>query len=653
MSALSRGHPKRLVSLLLQWIDRATAALGRLRLGAFGWPLAVGIGLGAGMFGIFQPKFAETVSAHRATTLWMRAVLGWSGAAVVVVTLGALAFAWVRRRRSGTALLDGYSRALKSVAFLSALPLVVALRESIAPNREWLTLGFITTAAGLVVYSTYQAWPLGDPATRARPVARVLLVAVIAAVAAVFTWRVAALGFANHLAFNTGRADLGVYVSRFREATEGHLLGCSLCTSRHVYAHLEPIVALLAPAYLLNPSAQTLILLQALVLASGAIAVFFLSERSVGSVLAVALAIAYLAYPPLHELALYDFHAVACAVPLSLWLLYALETDRVRTYTALCLVLLSVREDMGFVLAAVGVYALGSPSLMRRRMGWATLGLAVFALIVMHFAAPDGVLGTWHEVVSDFTVRRRSLRPTTSPELSLALVQRIFSEVKVLHATELLAPLLLLPLLSRGRALLVYGGVLALLAAGPFPASSNAHQVALLIPFLFALTARALEEVLAGRATYGPFSGPGLGRALTLGVLVCSLLDCCAMGPLFSDAPFRAGPRILERKPTKEQVALDAKLREASASWPKGTKVSASNILLPHLGSASHLYTLDDRSGTDYVVAFMKQRTVARRIETEETAGQLARVASFGDVNVYRARYRAALSRQARQLDDE
>jgi hypothetical protein len=82
-------------------------------------------------------------------------------------------------------------------------------------------------------------------------------------------------------------------------------------------------------------------------------------------------------------------------------------------------------------------------------------------------------------------------------------------------------------------------------------------------------------------------------------------------------------------------------------------KVAASSVLLPHLGPASRLYTLDDRAGTDYVLASMKQRATARRVEAEESSGQLAKVAAFGDIAVYRARYRGRLPRQTRHIDDE
>jgi hypothetical protein len=235
----------------------------------------------------------------------------------------------------------------------------------------------------------------------------------------------------------------------------------------------------------------------------------------------------------------------------------------------------------------------------------------------------------------------------------MAIAQRVFSEGKVLHAVELLSPLLGLPLLGRGRVLWCYGVIVALLASTPLPASPNAHEAALLVPFVFVLAIRALEEMFSGRLTCGTASGPNLGRALTVGVLVCSLLECYELGPLFREVPFRAGPRFLARFPAKDRIALDRDLHKLSVSWPKGAKVAASSNLLSHLGGASHLYALDDRAGTDYVVAFMKQRQVLRHIEAEEKSAQLESVGTYGDVRVYRARYRAQLPRQSRQIDDE
>ncbi|HVW25622.1 MAG TPA: DUF2079 domain-containing protein [Polyangiaceae bacterium] len=646
MSVSSR--PKRFASLVMHVIDAVVSRVGRAGIGAFGWPLAIGVGLGTGLFGLARRDFVASVVARRATMDWMFPALRAVVVAFVTVTASASIIAWIRRRRTRAPVLVTYRRFLKAIAVLSTLPLVVALHVSLVPGREWLALAFILTTAIVAAYSVYESWP--EPRLATGAIGRVTALVLLTFAAAVFVLRISAVGIDNHSSFNTGRADLGFYVSRFREASEGRPFACSLCASgRFKYEHFEPIVALLSPAYAAHPWAQTLIVVQALLLASGAFAVFFLAQDALCNLPAFALGIAYLAYPPLQEIALFDFHAVAAAVPLCLFLLLALRTHRPRAYFALAVLLLLVREDMGFVLAAVGVYAIGQG---RSKLGWATVVLAVVGLVVVQFVSPAGVLHPLNEVVGELTTRRRGSHVPVSADLSLAVVQRVFSEGKALQTAQLFVPLLGLPLLARGRILWSYGALIALLAPSALPESSNADEGALLIPFVFAFAAQVLVQMFSGRLTYGAASGPRLGRALSVGILLCSLLACYELGPL-RDAPFKAGPRLLARNPSQAQIALDRDLHKLSVSWPKGVKVAASSNLLPHLGGASRLYALDDRAGTDYVVAFMKQRQVARRIEAEETAGQLVRVGTYGDVRVYRTRYRAQLPRHTRQLEDE
>jgi hypothetical protein len=637
--------------MAMRGVDFVASSIGRAGLGAFGWPLAISIGLGTGIFGLLRPDFVASVTARRATMDWMFPALVAVAVSLVIVTASALIMAWLRKRRTGAPMLATYTRVLQCAGVLAALPLVVALRLPLMPQREWLALAFIVATATLATYSAYKCLPERAERAPAGTIARVVALVALGCAIVTVVYRVSALGIANHLAFNTRRVDLGFYVSRFREASQGHPFGCSLCGSgRQPYEHLEPLVAFFAPVYALHPSAQTLIVLQALIIASGAIAVFLLARGTLGNSSALVLGVAYLAYPPLHEIALFDFHAVVMAIPLCLFMLLALHAGRTRTYLALAVALLLVREDMSFVLSTIGLYAIATD---RPKLGWATLALAVAGLVVMQFASPAGVLHPIREVFGELTARRRKSHPPIAGELWLALVQRLFYENKALHAVEILSPLLGLALFARGRVLLLYGTLVALAVPGSLPQSSEAYETALLVPFVFALSVSALKDIAAGRVTYGAASGPKLGRALVLGILVCSLLQSYELGPLVRDVPFRAGPRFLVRWAGKDQIAQDRDLYNLSVSWPKGVKVAASSALLPHLGGASHLYALDDRDGTDYVVASMKNRLVARHVEAEEKEHQLERVATLGDVRVYRTRYRAPLPHHARHLDDE
>jgi uncharacterized membrane protein len=654
MSFLSR--PKHLVAATARRLDGAAVAVGRVGVGSFGWPLVIGMGLGVGLFGLWQPKFAQAWLSHRATLDYMRPVLKATAAAVLVTIAAALGFAVMRRRKGAApSFLESYVGVLRRGAFLASLPLVVLLVTHPVPDREWFVLTLIVLTSVLVAYSLYQFFAVAAPPRAVGRASHAVAFAVVVVGALSYAFQTARLGIANHLRFNTGRADLGLYVSLFRESSQGRLLGCSLCGSgQHPYSHFEPIVALLAPLYLLHPAAQTLIVLGGLVVASGAIPLYLFARRKLGEAPAVALALAYLAYPPLSEVALFDFHAVELAIPVSLWLLYALECGAMRTYYVFAVLLLLLREDMGLVLASVGIYALAAGGQARRAVALRTLSLSIVGLVVGHFAASGGVSGVFGDLVSTFTVGpRRALRPATIPELPMALARRLLSEAKALHLAELLVPLFVLPLFGPGRVLLLYGGALTFLAAVPYSGTKDAYEAALVVPFLFVLTVNALGRAMQGELAPARGSGEAFGKALAFGVFSACVLAGVSLGPFGKSEVFRVGPRVLERQPTSAQISLDSELQKLARSWPRGAKVAASNAVLPHLGRASHLYTLDDRAQSDYVVASMKQRQIAHRLESEESSKELERVGVVGDVRFFRARYTRPLSPKARQLDDE
>ncbi|HEX9413067.1 MAG TPA: DUF2079 domain-containing protein, partial [Ktedonobacterales bacterium] len=94
--------------------------------------------------------------------------------------------------------------------------------------------------------------------------------------------------------------------------------------------HVEPILLLIAPLYLIHSGAETLLVLQTVALALGAIPLLALALRRLPNapLLGVLFVLAYLASPEILGEALYDFHPVALATPLLLAALYALDARR-------------------------------------------------------------------------------------------------------------------------------------------------------------------------------------------------------------------------------------------------------------------------------------------------------------------------------------
>jgi uncharacterized membrane protein len=186
---------------------------------------------------------------------------------------------------------------------------------------------------------------------------------------------------------------LDIPIQEFREP--GVLLGY----------HVEPILAAIAVLYLLHDGPETLLWLQTIAIALGAVPVYLIAahrfrprppegqaqdaQRAVRW-FPVAFVLIYLLSPSLEAANMSDFHAVALSPVLLLAAFYFLETDRPWGFVAFGFLATLCKEEMGLLVAMMGLWA----TLVRRRwalglgavvagVGWSLLSLQV---IVPHFA---------------------------------------------------------------------------------------------------------------------------------------------------------------------------------------------------------------------------------------------------------------------------
>ncbi len=155
--------------------------------------------------------------------------------------------------------------------------------------------------------------------------------------------------------------------------------------------HVEPILLLIAPLYLLHPGPETLLVLQTVALALGAIPLFLLARRRLPDFpfLAAAIACAYLVAPTMLGEALWDFHPVALATPLLLLALWALDARRYGWFIVAAVLAASTKEDVALSLVPLGLYIAIWQGRPRLGASIATLSLAwvalCFAVILPHF----------------------------------------------------------------------------------------------------------------------------------------------------------------------------------------------------------------------------------------------------------------------------
>ena len=119
--------------------------------------------------------------------------------------------------------------------------------------------------------------------------------------------------------------------------------------------HFHPIVALVAPFFRIFPTPVTLLVAQALLAAISVFPVSRLGRELLGAGAGRAIAAAYGLSWGLQQMANYDFHEIAFAVPLLAFSLSAMVRGRMRAAVLWALPLVFVKEDQGFTLAAMGL----------------------------------------------------------------------------------------------------------------------------------------------------------------------------------------------------------------------------------------------------------------------------------------------------------
>jgi uncharacterized membrane protein len=200
----------------------------------------------------------------------------------------------------------------------------------------------------------------------------------------------------NHADFSTARFDLGNMVQAVWSTAEGRPLESTAVTGEQMLrlaGHVDPILALLSPLWVIAPTPMTLVAVQVGALAVGALPVYWLGRKLLESEAAAALlALAYLTYPWLAWSAVDAVHPVTLAIPLLLLAIWFLVDDRLFRFAIAAVLALMCGELFGFAVSALGLwYALAR---RRRRAGFAiaVLGAAwsVVAILVVMPAFREG-----------------------------------------------------------------------------------------------------------------------------------------------------------------------------------------------------------------------------------------------------------------------
>jgi uncharacterized membrane protein len=390
---------------------------------------------------------------------------------------------------------------------------------------------------------------------------------------AVYATLCSAAAATDYFGFRSARFDLGNAVQAIWSTSHGHLLDTTAVGGEQISrlgVHVEPLLVLFAPLWALWPSPVMLMVLQAAAVAAGALPVFWLARKHLGSEPAAGyFALAYLLYPATQWNALdpnTGFHAVSFALPLLLYSLWWLDEECWGRFLVAALLASASKEQIPLIVGCLGIWY----GISRRRLpvGAAifSAGLAAtavnFLYVIPHFS-PDGE--------DPFASRYAALGRTPAQILeSTALHPLKLGEILVTtHKLAYLA-LLVVPLLG-----LCFRAPLLLLAAAPSLAinalSSSPEQTSITTHYT-----AATVGVLFGATILGAARTSIDPRVLARGVLAAVIVSS-VISPLWTAVP-------VTRAALSDSPLLRAE-RDAVGLIPEHAAVSASNILGAHLSA--------------------------------------------------------------------
>jgi len=280
--------------------------------------------------------------------------------------------------------------------------------------------------------------------------ATLLVMAIILAYTAFFTW----LSILQHDRFLTGGYDLGIFDQTLWNTLHGRVLWLTNVPepNSRLGVHFEPILIPLSLSYLVWSDARTLLVIQTIALALGAIPIYWLGRERLGDWPALGLVAAYLLFPALEGANLFEFHPNTLAVPFLAFAYYYLHHRRYRPFAAYAILAMSCREEISLMIGMMGLYAL---LIHRDREGWLVLlgGSGMFFLA--YFVLIPYFNNNFSAEASPYIARYAALG--NSPvQVALTLITRpgyvleylLSNPDKVRYLTHLTAPVAFLSVLG-------------------------------------------------------------------------------------------------------------------------------------------------------------------------------------------------------------
>jgi len=395
----------------------------------------------------------------------------------------------------------------------------------------------------------------------------------------------------KHYTFHSFAYDLGIFMQSMWTTLHGHgILYTSVSQSSNLSWHFMPILFLILPLYAAFPKAETLLVLQSVVLALGALPIYWIARDELGAKVGVAFAGLYLLYPALHGVNSFDFHPVALAIPILLFCFYMFKEKRYKWGMILAVLAMMCKENVPLVIIFMGFYwlwiarkenisQLKWKGLPRKREVLYPLCLSILGAI-------------WFVLAINVIIPHFSLTgeyPYFSRYGTGDIFGNLFTDAnaKLWYLFYLFGPLAFTSLLNL-PALLIGLPIFAQNLLTPHVDQCNIvfHYSALLIPWIFIASIYGVKwlSTVHGRSI----------EAIRTRFLFILLPSAVVMALLISPSP------IALNQTMPKLTSHDAILEQAIGLIPEDASVYTQNDRFPHVCERIHAYVHLPRAGLNF-----------------------------------------------------
>ncbi|GAC1300370.1 MAG: hypothetical protein NVSMB27_40720 [Ktedonobacteraceae bacterium] len=435
----------------------------------------------------------------------------------------------------------------------------------------------------------------------------------------------------RHAAYITSAEDLGIMDQAIWNTLHGQILHQTICNTvndTNCYSlngisrfaiHFEPILFPISLFYWIWPSPKTLLVLQTLVVASGAFPAFWLARlRLRNELAAVAIALLYLLYPSLQQAEVFDFHAVTFTASLLLFTLYFMYTRRTAWLFVFAILSMACKEEIPLIIVVFGLWTILFQQRWRSGLALVVLSIAWIGLglLVIHIYSPIGhsLLVSRYSQLGDSAI---AIARTVLLHPALIIKEYVVEPFHLLYLRILLSPAGYLPLLAPWVLVLAVPSLaINLLSSDPNMHSGFFQYNAEIVPLLvFAAiegivvilwiaqwATNRLEQRRQKQGNHPPAKTPYAGHWIHIALLIVLLsyvmynvgrADVVRGALPFSGVPIDGFQGTTEAVTTYQWPQTNAHTELAQriiAMIPATASVSAQSHLVPHMSERTKIY---------------------------------------------------------------